>query len=55
MYPHSLNSAFMIRLLESIISKHPTGEILNFYLVSANKQACLSMTLTVRFCDVKPI
>ena len=42
----SLNSAFVIRLLESIISKLDTREILFFYVVSVAEQAGLNITLS---------
>ena len=41
-----LVSAFVIRLLESIISKLDTGEISIFYLVSVVEETGLNLTLT---------
>ena len=43
-HPHSLISAFVICLLESIISRLATSIITNFLLVSVAKQACLGKT-----------
>ena len=43
-HPHSLISAFVIRLLESIITKLATNEISIFYLASVAEQASLDMT-----------
>ena len=44
-YPFSLISAFVIRLLENIISRLATSEILIFKLVSVAEQAGLNLTL----------
>ena len=43
-HPHSLISAFAIRLLESIIAKLATSNISLFYLVSIADQAGLGTT-----------
>ena len=45
-HPRSLISAFVIRLLESIISRLATNEISFFYLVSVAEQAGLSLALS---------
>ena len=45
-HPHSLVSAFVIRLLESIISRLATSEISIFYLVSVAEQAGLNLSLS---------
>ena len=42
----SLNSTFVIRFLESNISKLATGEISIFHLVSVAKETGLSLTLS---------
>ena len=44
-HPRSLISAFVIRLLENIISRHATREISMFYLVSVAEQAGLNVTM----------
>ena len=45
-HPRRLISAFVIRLLESIISIPATSEISIFYLVSVAEQADLNLTLS---------
>ena len=45
-HPGSLINAFVIRLLESFISKLATSEILIFYLVSVAEQTGLSPTFS---------
>ena len=45
-HPHSLMSGFVIRLLESIISRLVTNEISSFYVVSVAEQAGLNLTLS---------
>ena len=45
-HPHRLISAFVIRSLESIISKLATGKISFFYLVSVAGETCLSLALS---------
>ena len=45
-HPRSLISAFVIRLLESIISKLDTCEISIFYVVSVAEQADFGMTFS---------
>ena len=42
----SLISAFVVRLLESIISKLATSEVSLFWLVSVAEQAGLNLTLS---------
>ena len=42
----SLISAFVIRLLESIICKHATGEISIFWLVSVAEETGLKLALS---------
>ena len=44
-HPRSLFSAFVIRFLESIISKLATSEILIFWLVYIAEQAGLNLAL----------
>ena len=44
-HPHSLISAFVIRLLESIISRLATGEISTFKLVSVAEETDLKLAL----------
>ena len=43
--PCRLISAFVIRFLQSIIPKLPTGEISIFKLVSIAEETCLSLAL----------
>ena len=45
-HPHSLISAFVIRFLESIISKLATSEILFFLLVSVAEETGLNINLS---------
>ena len=45
-YPRSLISAFIIRLLESIISHLAISEFSNFYLVSVVEESGLSLGLS---------
>ena len=45
-HPRSLISAFVIRLLESIISKPATSEISIFYLVSVAEETGLSLAFS---------
>ena len=45
-HPRRLISAFVIRFLESIISKLATGEISIFYLVSVAGETCLNIVLS---------
>ena len=45
-HPRRLISAFVFRLLESIISRLTTNEISNFKLVSVAEQVCLNLTLS---------
>ena len=45
-HPHSLISAFVIRFLESIISKLATNEILSFLLVSVAEETGLSLAFS---------
>ena len=45
-HPHRLISAFVIRLLESIISKPAIGEMLIFWLVSVAEGTDLSLALS---------
>ena len=54
-HPHRLISAFVIRLLESIISKPAIGEILIFWLVIVAEGTDLSLALSEtrkRFCNL---
>ena len=55
----SLISAFVIRFLESIVSKLATSKISIFYLVSVDKQAGLNLTLSetpkTGFLTTRPI
>ena len=45
-HPHSLISAFVIRLLKSIVSRLSTSEISHFLLVSVAEQVGLNLTLS---------
>ena len=45
-HPHSLISAFVMRLLESIIYKLDTSEISIYYVVSVAEQAGFGMTIS---------
>ena len=45
-HPRSLISAFVIRFLESIISKLTTSEVSIFYLVSVADETGLSIALS---------
>ena len=58
-HPSSLISAFVIRLLESVISRLATNEILFFYLVSVAEQAGLKLALSetpkTGFLAMRPI
>ena len=45
-HPSGLISAFVIRVMESIIPKHATREFLIFYLVSVAEEAGLNLALT---------
>ena len=57
-HPRNLISAFVIRLLESIIYKLTTGEIAIFYLVSVAEESglklALSKTLKAGFLEMGP-
>ena len=58
-HPHRLISAFVIRILESIISKLASRKIPIFKLVSVAVQAGLNLTLSetpkIGFVAVRPI
>ena len=55
----SLISAFVIRLLESIISKHATSQVLIFELIYVAEETGLSLALSetskVGFVAMRPI
>ena len=58
-HPHSLISAFVIHLLESIISRLTTSEISNFKLVSVAEQVVLNLAFSepqeTGFLNARPI
>ena len=50
-HPDSLNSALVIRLLDTIISRLATGKISTFWLVSVAEETYLNLTLSQNTVD----